>query len=499
MSYKCWSNNEIVIISSQPFGSGGEATVHELIAPSHLQGLIAKIYIPSADQKSNKERRIKKLLHYYNNKTRHQRCYDIAFFPIDILYQGKKESQNIVGFLMRKAENSMIIANTWDKERRKELVDHNSPKTSYRIAANLAHCIATLHRLHIVPVDLNESNFMVHKSSHKVMAIDTDSFQLLDSGSKEVLLCGVGKDEYKAPEVLKSSTQRVEIYSNNFSLAIIIFQILTGNHPFRVANKSAYQSSNANYTVENIKQGIFAYGKNFYGYDPNPQNRNKYNKIPSSIQTLFYQCFIDGHSDPNKRPSAQEWANTLASLVSTTNPSPVFHPKPTSQQSSRATTNSSPVLLPHPTKQDRQKHWVLLRLIVLFFLILVGKVMMSGSPILMKWFSDVWSSLNGARSQPSQATNYCGDPWVSGSNTWYRVSAQFSPNNFNEIKESICCNASIDSREVPGIWVASYRSQEKARKLVERLSQKGIQATVLDPIRRETEKPSDASQCGTPE
>jgi len=121
----------------------------------------------------------------------------------------------------------------------------------------------------------------------------------------------VGTGEYLPPELMETNFKNDNCdryYSDLFALGIIIFKfLLNGTHPYQA--KGALVKDLAS-TVAKIKKGYFAYGGLFSGVEP-PNHALPYDIIPPSIQDLFFKCFVDGHKEPKKRPTAKEWLNVL--------------------------------------------------------------------------------------------------------------------------------------------------------------------------------------------
>ena len=59
-----------------------------------------------------------------------------------------------------------------------------------------------------------------------------------------------------------------------------------------------------------IKKGYYPYASKYQGVKP-PDYALPSDIIPLSIQQLFTACFVDGHEDPKKRPTANEWYKVL--------------------------------------------------------------------------------------------------------------------------------------------------------------------------------------------
>ena len=79
--------------------------------------------------------------------------------------------------------------------------------------------------------------------------------QLLEKDEKWYTICGT--PNYLAPEILIHKGHSFEV--DLWSLGIIIYTLLTGNHPFETAN--------VNLTYKKIKKGYFEFPKDHYLHD----------------------------------------------------------------------------------------------------------------------------------------------------------------------------------------------------------------------------------------
>ncbi|NJO98325.1 MAG: hypothetical protein HC764_21950 [Pleurocapsa sp. CRU_1_2] len=89
---------------------------------------------------------------------------------------------------------------------------------------------------------------------------------------------------------------------------MIIWLLLFGQHPFTGKWIGSGEPLNID---ELIRQG-------YWQYTPNSKIRISPHSIPlnivdSNIQYRFYECFVNGHTNPYVRPSAADWVNTLKS------------------------------------------------------------------------------------------------------------------------------------------------------------------------------------------
>lgn len=286
-------------ISGQTFrrgkfiAKGGEG---EIYAVQNQLDLVVKLYLPN--HLSGKEEKIQKMIPLCQNNLR-----KFAALPIESLYDSRN---NFVGFLMDFVKAEKLPYVYWQKERNEVF-----PKARWnfllRVASNVARAVNAMHQNGFVVGDINESNLLVFsdkKNYGTVKFIDCDSFQFQSNSQR--FLCNVGKPPYIAPE-LQGSNLNIWRESNqdNFSLAVLIFQILfLGRHPF-----SGIPAGNKHFTIEqSIKEHRFAFGADAKsrGYLPPPYT-TRLEETSNSIEQLFRRAFLQD----KMRPTAKDWVNSL--------------------------------------------------------------------------------------------------------------------------------------------------------------------------------------------
>lgn len=180
----------------------------------------------------------------------------------------------------------------------------------FTAAFNIASAIAAIHKKGHRIGDLRETNILVSPSA-LVSIIDCDSFQVKDSASGITYYTRVGSGEYLPPELMGvdfKANDYDRYHSDLFALAIVIFKFLAnGVHPYQARGALV---DDAPSPEEKIKKGYFPYATNIRGIEP-PSYALPYSIIPPSIRVLFHRCFVEGHADPTKRPSAIEWFDAL--------------------------------------------------------------------------------------------------------------------------------------------------------------------------------------------
>ena len=286
------NGNEIKL--GTKLGKGGEASV---FAIENKSNLVAKIYNDEHKIDGQKFKKLKRMCELYDDKIAKYYAW-----PREIIFCNKKP----VGFVMENINNP---AKSKDKSVYNKFVNFYAskarqkyfPRAEYRFmvhsAMNLAIAIQTLHEKGIVVGDINESNVCVNNTDTTIKLIDCDSYQIED------FLCDVGTLLYTAPE-LPNKLRGLKRTANNdnFALAVMIFMILVGQHPY----------FRQGITIDNLRQsvidGLFPYGENARnkGIEAQFPYSKIYDSLNDEIKNLFEQafCTLD-------RPDANDWIQAL--------------------------------------------------------------------------------------------------------------------------------------------------------------------------------------------
>ena len=249
--------------------------------------------------------------------------------PTEILYD---EKRNFVGYLRQNVGGK-------DLELYPILIDRHKQDLSWknriRLAINLSAAVHNAHSLGIVIVDLAGS-FMKWDETGRITLLECDRFQFTNPNDKKTIyphtLLHFPK-EYIAPEMQVNFDSPDRLYtkeSDYFSLAVIIYQLLAyTDHPFRIYYKSKKKASSGSYPildderekeyVNSIRNGrCVLFPETCKGYDIGKDYRNFRVELdevfPPQICELFRRTFVDGHKDPKKRATAEEWYNALNDL-----------------------------------------------------------------------------------------------------------------------------------------------------------------------------------------
>ena len=293
-------------------GSGGEGDIYSL---KNNNKNCAKLYTKAEKLSEDNYEKVVFMINNPPDDPTIKKSHPSLAWPIKLIYQERK-GKTFAGFIMPliptiEGIKFDSILNYFHPSEREHKFPGFTWKHLLTTSLNLASAVAAMHERGYIIGDINESNFLVHPTS-LVSIIDCDSFQVTDPKSGKVWKCLVGKDQYRAPELLKSSIHKNRsLESDYFALSVLIFQLLMqGWHPYAATGKLVDDTSSPR---GKIIKGIFPYGRRRSGISPPPEAL-PFEILHPTIQTLFMRCFEKGHADPKVRPSSKEWWDTLRKL-----------------------------------------------------------------------------------------------------------------------------------------------------------------------------------------
>jgi serine/threonine-protein kinase len=144
------------------------------------------------------------------------------------VYDFGESSDGLVYFAMELVEGESLAALV---QREKAL----PPRRALAIARQIAEALAAAHDLRIVHRDLKPENVMLARQrsgSDQVKVVDFGVSRIMDDDAQKVTKTGlvIGTLEYMSPE--QFTGEQVDGRSDQYSLGIIIFRMLTGTLPF---------------------------------------------------------------------------------------------------------------------------------------------------------------------------------------------------------------------------------------------------------------------------
>lgn len=186
---------------------------------------------------------------------------------------------------------------------------------------NLVDAIERLHRMGFSFNDLHDENIFFDPHKGKVILCDTDNVTRQGEHS-EVL----GKPGYMAPEVV-SGASKPNIQTDRHALAVILFQILVGDHPL-LGRRTLIKVITDRHDAEFFgTKPLFIFDEKDSSNAPHPRvHRNAatlWKVFPSFVRDLFRRgfsqsCLLRGAA----RPLERQWFHALMRLKSSLNRCP---------------------------------------------------------------------------------------------------------------------------------------------------------------------------------
>ena len=303
MSKTVYDTHHTCIVLGNELARGGEAVIYFVL--SHPD-LLAKIYTKSL---ANYEQKLIRMAANPPVDPTQPQHISIAWIQ-DLLYEADGK---FAGLLIPRIHQAVPILDIFTPQVRTQTLPNFNRVYLHRTARNLALALDAVHTRGYVVGDLNESNILVTPQA-LVTLIDTDSFQVQERHPSSIITypCPVGKGTYTPPELQHTSfpdTIRSPEH-DRFGLGVLIFQLLMeGNHPFRAQWRGAGTQPTL---LEKIEQGLFPHTKPSNRAVAPPPDAPLLEILGPGVANLMVRCFVDGHQDARKRPTAQEWASMLA-------------------------------------------------------------------------------------------------------------------------------------------------------------------------------------------
>ena len=298
-------------------GSGGEGDVYRIAE----QPLVAKIYKKPNGRMEQKIRYM--ILHPVQNVADGGGFSGFSFcttWPTDVLYA---DNGQFLGYVMPLIEGNLEMISVergCTSQDSRRMIPNFNRVFSVIVACNLAKTMAYLHDRNCIIGDLNPKNIQV-TAKGGIVLLDADSFDLLDEESGAHYRCCVGTEGYLAPELqgrnLESPNAVFSTYSDCFSLAIHIFQLLMDNyHPFTGVNLiQVKNSTNVNQRMDRIARGISPFVRSYRDLDIPPGAPMLEEMLPGYLVADFYQTFCYTEEEvrivEKSRTSAKQWAEDL--------------------------------------------------------------------------------------------------------------------------------------------------------------------------------------------
>ena len=317
-SLVCGLNGQRYTLEKE-IGAGGEGRVYRIAG----QDLVGKIY-KKVDPEV--ERKIRYMVQHPIEDLRDSKGKVILSlaWPRDILCD---DHGVFIGYTMPFIQNGVeicTVARGCDMDKAKAMFPDYNWIFNLQVALNLAKAVAYLHSRNCIVGDLNCKNIMVSPGGLITM-LDNDSFDLLDTVSGMHFRCCAGTQDYLAPELqgrnLRSPSAVFSKHSDNFALAIHIFQLLMNNfHPFTGKNLVVIKDSTSdNPRLDHLVNGKCPFIHNYADLTV-PIGAPYLNEMmPKQLVYDFYRTFNYDASNIQERASqrttAAQWVTDLQQFM----------------------------------------------------------------------------------------------------------------------------------------------------------------------------------------
>lgn len=307
---KCLSSGrEFVLEDSLRLGAGNEGEIYRVPSNDNLAIKVYKAELIS----DRREAKLKAMLSNAPVDHMRKKGHASIAWPVDLV---SNVDGRICGFVMPRLREGHQISTFFDVEFRKT----NFPVFTYYslcvMAGNLVSAVWAIHEAGCVIADVNDGNIM-GKANGFVTIVDTDSFQITEPGSGQVHCCPVGTPFFTPPEfqhLFEPARPGKNIPQVNrspeqdaFGISVLLFQLLMeGRLPYACAFPDSVDPLDY---VECLRRGYFPYVPRA-GIRP-PNGAPPFSMLHPSLQELFVQCFVDGNSQPQLRPTASTWHRAL--------------------------------------------------------------------------------------------------------------------------------------------------------------------------------------------
>ena len=301
--------------------SGGAGTVRKVSSPRQFWGfseLYLKEFSPTRVNDATREKLLYQIEHPPKNLVAPR--FRLAW-PIGLVAAGNTR----LGFLMPGAfPNSIpleelivptLAPNVKQSFRDKfDLGQPDAPLNRVKVALNICAALRMFYSGgEYQIIDMKPSNIVITPGG-EITLVDLDSIQILEHGS--IKFEGVdGTDRYKPPEGLGDSIDPFDknIHWDEFSLAIILYQIIVGAPPHAASFGGAF--AHCTEMRDKIKAGLFVFGRHESLITNRSPLHDTFKRLPKEVQQLFRRALDLGHDNPAIRPSVVDWGGSIHRAV----------------------------------------------------------------------------------------------------------------------------------------------------------------------------------------
>lgn len=299
-------------LNEPALGGGAEGEVYAIKGYSK----VAKIYFDNAESNPESHReKIEAMVSAYPSISKVPELKNVAW-PMAALY-ADKSCTKFVGFGMKEVKGGDHLSKVYAYN--PGLSSGYSINDRIGFLIELAEAVSALHRFGHIVGDFNDNNIPVLPGGHAAL-VDVDSFHI--HLNNRLFKCEVCLSGYVAPELIrnvrgttyaKCKKRTFTKETDRFSLAIHVFRnLFNGLHPYHCVvqpdkNGSTPAPIPQDVHVERGETPFFVKVAKVKLPDYAPS----VDAFPKYLTDLFRRAFVEGGSNPEKRPTADEWAANL--------------------------------------------------------------------------------------------------------------------------------------------------------------------------------------------
>ncbi|MCH2046666.1 MAG: serine/threonine protein kinase, partial [Saprospiraceae bacterium] len=251
----------MIQLANQPFAKGGEAELYQIMNNPRYPNHVAKIYHPS----KRTDQREYKIMYLMRHTPNLGSKLDMAW-PQDILYDTDGEflglilprvrGEKLETLCLPKLPRHLANQQAWQQFDRSH---PNAITCRLQVCVNIAGIVAQLHSVGCYTIiDLKPDNILV-RADGTVSIIDTDSIEITEDNI-ELFAAKVLTPEYTPPEFYRGVNPQntiVEPSWDSFALAVIVYRMLLGIHPFAATSSQPFHHLNT--LAQKIEHGLFVH------------------------------------------------------------------------------------------------------------------------------------------------------------------------------------------------------------------------------------------------
>lgn len=280
----------VSLLDNQPFSRGGQGNLYRVVYKDRecvLKWYTSKSAIKDPDFKSNLVR-----LSYLDMEG--------FLLPIALTTDFDGSYGYLMDYVSKDSDYVLLSSMLYDDD-----IHYMTDKTEFLTPYVIADRFRNLHSRDECFKDINDNNIFVNVKRLDVKICDCDN---IAPGYYHSTVRG--KNGYIAPEVFLHKNSP-DIYSDQFSLAVLFFRMFVGVDPFLGSSHIGTLDDESTRKIY-AENPVFIFDEFDHSNRPIDQDViNRWNSVSPDIKKCFLRTFTDGLFDKTKRTSSDEWSKVL--------------------------------------------------------------------------------------------------------------------------------------------------------------------------------------------